>query len=180
MARAVASEAGVPFFSANGSEFEECLIGLGASRVRELFKNARKKAPCVIFIDEIDSVGAKRQSAATFAGQNQTINQLLVEMDGFCDSKGVIVLAATNRREALDEALVRPGRFDLEIKLPTPDLKARTDLIIHEKDAVRKCQHSTSGTRYNWIHWSRHRKYVQPSSLESSFREVWPCDDGAS
>lgn len=116
LARAVAGEAGVPFFHVNGSEFDEMLVGQGARRVRNLFKSARKKGtPCVIFIDEIDSVGAKRSSSALHPYANQTINQLLSEMDGFQQNEGVIVLGATNRRNDLDQALLRPGRFDVQV-----------------------------------------------------------------
>jgi ATP-dependent Zn protease len=115
LARAVAGEAGVPFFHAAGPEFDEILVGQGARRVRDLFKSAKEKAPCVIFIDEIDSVGAKRTNSVLHPYANQTINQLLSEMDGFHQNEGVIVLGATNRRDDLDQALLRPGRFDVEV-----------------------------------------------------------------
>ncbi|KMQ97396.1 cell division protein, partial [Lasius niger] len=115
LAKAVAGEAGVPFFSISGAEFEEVFVGVGASRVREMFNAAKKSAPCIIFIDEIDAVGRKRASAATTANE-QTLNQLLVEMDGFQANVGIIIMAATNRRDVLDEALLRPGRFDLNFQ----------------------------------------------------------------
>lgn len=117
LARAVAGEAGVPFFHAAGPEFDEVLVGQGARRVRDLFKAAKDRAPCVIFIDEIDSVGAKRTNSVLHPYANQTINQLLSEMDGFHQNEGVIVLGATNRRDDLDGALLRPGRFDVEVNL---------------------------------------------------------------
>lgn len=128
LAKAVAGEAGVPFFSISGAEFEEVFVGVGASRVREMFNAAKKSAPCIIFIDEIDAVGRKRASAATTANE-QTLNQLLVEMDGFQTNVGIIIMAATNRRDVLDEALLRPGRFDREISLSWPDIKEREAIL---------------------------------------------------
>ncbi|MCL6428840.1 ATP-dependent zinc metalloprotease FtsH [Spiroplasma sp. JKS002669] len=128
LAKAVAGEAGVPFFSISGAEFEEVFVGVGASRVREMFTAAKKSAPCIIFIDEIDAVGRKRASAATTANE-QTLNQLLVEMDGFETNVGIIIMAATNRRDVLDEALLRPGRFDREISLSLPDIKEREAIL---------------------------------------------------
>lgn len=152
LARAVAGEAGVPFFHVNGSEFDEMLVGQGARRVRNLFKSARKKeTPCVIFIDEIDSVGAKRTNSALHPYANQTINQLLSEMDGFQQNEGIIVLGATNRRNDLDNALLRPGRFDVLVSVPTPDYSGRIDLIHlylkrikHEKVDVELLARGTS------------------------------------
>lgn len=128
LAKAVAGEAGVPFFSISGAEFEEVFVGVGASRVREMFNTAKKSAPCIIFIDEIDAVGRKRASAATTANE-QTLNQLLVEMDGFQTNVGIIIMAATNRRDVLDDALLRPGRFDREITLSWPDIKEREAIL---------------------------------------------------
>uniref|UniRef100_A0A183ITL2 AAA domain-containing protein n=1 Tax=Soboliphyme baturini TaxID=241478 RepID=A0A183ITL2_9BILA len=129
LAKAIAGEAGVAFFRASGSEFEEMLVGLGAKRVRELFAAARLRAPCVVFIDEIDTIGSKRVSSSIYPYANQTINQLLNEMDGFQSTEGVIVLAATNRREDLDPALMRPGRFDVEVKVGYPDSKGRVEIF---------------------------------------------------
>lgn len=129
LARAVAGEAGVPFFHAAGPEFDEILVGQGARRVRDLFANAKLKAPCVVFIDEIDSIGGKRTNSVLHPYANQTINQLLTEMDGFRQNEGVIVLGATNRRDDLDKALLRPGRFDVEVQVPIPDLKGREEIL---------------------------------------------------
>ena len=129
LARAVAGQAGVPFFHCSGSEFDEVLVGQGARRVRDLFKSAKAKAPCVIFIDEIDSVGGKRTSSSLHPYANQTINQLLSEMDGFVSNEGVIVLGATNRSEDLDKALLRPGRFDTKVQVSNPDIKGRTEIL---------------------------------------------------
>ena len=131
LAKAVAGEAGVPFFSISGSDFVEMYVGVGASRVRDLFGEAKAKAPCIVFIDEIDAVG--RQRGAGLGGghdeREQTLNQLLVEMDGFGTNSGVIVLAATNRPDILDPALQRPGRFDRQIVVPAPDVKAREEIL---------------------------------------------------
>jgi len=129
LARAVAGQAGVPFFYASGSEFDEVLVGQGARRVRDLFKAAKERAPCVIFLDEIDSVGSKRSSSELHPYANQTINQLLSEMDGFVSNEGVIVLGATNRSEDLDKALLRPGRFDTQVEVPNPDVKGRREIL---------------------------------------------------
>lgn len=137
LAKAVAGEAGVPFFSLAGSDFVEMFVGVGASRVRDLFKEAQKMAPCIIFIDEIDAIGKSRDSR--YGGGNdereQTLNQLLAEMDGFDTSKGLLILAATNRTEVLDKALLRPGRFDRRIIVDKPDLKGRLETLkVHSKD----------------------------------------------
>ncbi len=136
LAKAVAGEAGVPFFSITGSEFVEMFVGMGAARVRDLFKQAQEKAPCIVFIDEIDTIG-KRRDAGGMGGNDereQTLNQLLSEMDGFDSSKGVIILAATNRPEVLDRALLRPGRFDRRIPVELPDLKGREAILkVHIK-----------------------------------------------
>merc|ERR1712032_1086559 len=129
LARAVAGEAGVPFFYASGSEFDEVLVGQGARRVRDLFKAAKERAPCVIFLDEIDSVGGKRSSSDLHPYANQTINQLLNEMDGFVSNEGVIVLGATNMRDHLDKALLRPGRFDNQVEVGKPDVKGRREIL---------------------------------------------------
>ncbi len=136
LAKAVAGEAGVPFFIISGSDFVEMFVGVGASRVRDLFEEAKKNAPCIIFIDEIDAVG--RQRGAGLGGghdeREQTLNQMLVEMDGFSANEGVIVLAATNRPDVLDKALLRPGRFDRQIVVPSPDVKAREQILeVHSK-----------------------------------------------
>ena len=127
LAKAIAGEAGVPFFSISGSDFVEMFVGVGAARVRDMFENAKKNAPCIIFIDEIDAVG--RQRGAGLGGGNdereQTLNQMLVEMDGFGVNEGIIVMAATNRVDILDPAILRPGRFDRKISVGTPDVGGR-------------------------------------------------------
>ncbi len=137
LARAVAGEAGVPFFSIAGSEFVEMFVGMGASKVRDLFKQAGEKAPCIVFIDEIDTIGKKRDGGSNFGGNDereQTLNQLLTEMDGFDATKGVVILAATNRPESLDPALTRPGRFDRRVPVELPDLKGRESILrLHAK-----------------------------------------------
>ena len=136
LAKAVAGEAGVPFFSMSGSEFVEMFVGMGASKVRDLFKQAKEKAPCIVFIDEIDAIGGKRNNG-NIGGHDereQTLNQLLTEMDGFEDNSGVIILAATNRPEILDPALTRPGRFDRRVPVELPDLKGREEILkVHAK-----------------------------------------------
>ena len=146
LAKAVAGEAEVPFFSISGSEFVEMFVGMGAAKVRDLFKQANEKAPCIVFIDEIDTIGKKRDSAGFTGGNDereQTLNQLLTEMDGFDGSKGVVILAATNRPDSLDPALLRPGRFDRRIPVELPDLKGREEILkVHAKkikiaDSVR-------------------------------------------
>ena len=136
LAKAVAGEAGVPFFSISGSDFVEMFVGVGASRVRDLFDQAKKSAPCIVFIDEIDAVG--RQRGAGLGGghdeREQTLNQLLVEMDGFSANEGIIMIAATNRPDILDPALLRPGRFDRQIVVDRPDIKGRTEILkVHVK-----------------------------------------------
>ena len=132
LARAVAGEANVTFMSLSGSDFEEMFVGVGASRVRELFKSAQENAPCIVFIDELDAVGQKRDNR--FGSNDQTLNQLLSEMDGFDSSKGVVILGATNRPEVLDRALLRPGRFDRRIIVENPDLKGRIEVLkVHIK-----------------------------------------------
>ncbi|KAG6866913.1 hypothetical protein C0991_003828 [Blastosporella zonata] len=135
LARAIAGEAGVPFFFASGSDFEEMFVGVGAKRVRELFAAARKKEPSIIFIDELDAVGGKRSSRDQ-QYMKQTLNQLLVEMDGFQQSEGVIVIAATNFPESLDQALIRPGRFDRQIAVPLPDVRGRVQILKHHMKGV--------------------------------------------
>ncbi|XP_017132094.1 ATP-dependent zinc metalloprotease YME1L isoform X4 [Drosophila elegans] len=152
LARAVAGEAKVPFFHAAGPEFDEVLVGQGARRVRDLFKAAKARAPCVIFIDEIDSVGAKRTNSVLHPYANQTINQLLSEMDGFHQNAGVIVLGATNRRDDLDQALLRPGRFDVEVMVSTPDFTGRKEIlslyltkILHDEIDLDLLARGTSG-----------------------------------
>lgn len=146
LAKAVAGEAEVPFFSISGSEFVEMFVGMGAAKVRDLFKQANEKAPCIVFIDEIDTIGKKRDGAGFTGGNDereQTLNQLLTEMDGFDGSKGVVILAATNRPDSLDPALLRPGRFDRRIPVELPDLKGREEILkVHAKkikiaDSVR-------------------------------------------
>ena len=137
LAKAVAGEANVPFFSISGSEFVEMFVGMGAARVRDLFKQAQEKAPCIVFIDEIDAIGKKRDTSPMGGNdeREQTLNQLLTEMDGFDGSKGVVILAATNRPESLDKALLRPGRFDRRVPVELPDLQGREAILkVHAKD----------------------------------------------
>lgn len=148
LAKAVAGEAKVPFFSISGSEFVEMFVGMGAARVRDLFKQAQEKAPCIVFIDEIDAIG-KRRDSGQFGGNDereQTLNQLLSEMDGFDGSKGVVILAATNRPESLDKALLRPGRFDRRVPVELPDLQGREAILrVHAKN-VRMAENIDYGT----------------------------------
>merc|ERR1711991_682777 len=131
LAKAIAGEAKVPFFSISGSDFVEMFVGVGAARVRDMFENAKKHSPCIIFIDEIDAVG--RQRGAGLGGGNdereQTLNQMLVEMDGFETNQGIIVIAATNRPDVLDPALLRPGRFDRQVVVPLPDVRGREQIL---------------------------------------------------
>ncbi|MDD3212329.1 MAG: ATP-dependent zinc metalloprotease FtsH [Eubacteriales bacterium] len=156
LAKAVAGEAKVPFFSIAGSEFVEMFVGMGAAKVRDLFKQATEKAPCIVFIDEIDTIGKKRDGANGFGGNDereQTLNQLLTEMDGFDGTKGVVILAATNRPDSLDKALLRPGRFDRRIPVELPDLAGRVAILkVHAKDVKMEDDidftaigHATSG-----------------------------------
>src|SRR5690606_26219885 len=137
IAKAIAGEAGVPFFSTNGAEFVEMFVGVGAARVRDLFEQAKKSAPCIIFIDELDALGKVRHGN-TIGGNDekeQTLNQLLVEMDGFDTKSGIIVIGATNRPEILDPALLRSGRFDRQVLIDRPDRKGRQDILaIHVKN----------------------------------------------
>ena len=139
LARAVAGEADVPFFFLSGSEFVEMFVGVGAARVRDLFEQAKEKAPCIIFIDELDAIGKSRAGATGFVGghdeREQTLNQLLAEMDGFDSSKGVIIMAATNRPEVLDPALLRPGRFDRQVVVDKPDVRGREAILqVHARN----------------------------------------------
>jgi len=139
LARAIAGEAGVPFFSISGSDFVEMFVGVGASRVRDMFEQAKKRAPCIIFIDEIDAVGRQRGGAGMGGGNDereQTLNQLLVEMDGFSGNEGIIVIAATNRSDVLDKALLRPGRFDRQVQVGLPDIKGREQILKVHGDRV--------------------------------------------
>ena len=136
LARAVAGEAGVPFISVSGSEFVQVFVGVGAARVRDMYRQARENAPCIIFIDEIDAVGRQRGSGSSNDEREQTLNQLLVEMDGFDGNAGVITIAATNRVDILDEALVRAGRFDRKVEVGLPDASGRVE--------IRRCMPGTS------------------------------------
>ena len=142
LAKAVAGESNVPFFSMSGSEFVEMFVGMGASKVRDLFKQAKEKAPCIVFIDEIDAIGQKRDGRVMGNDEReQTLNQLLTEMDGFEENNGVILLAATNRPESLDPALLRPGRFDRRVPVELPDLKGREDILKVHAKKVRMDKH---------------------------------------
>ncbi|MDY4889825.1 MAG: AAA family ATPase, partial [Sphaerochaetaceae bacterium] len=136
LAKAVAGEAKVPFFSISGSDFVEMFVGMGAAKVRDLFRQAQKKAPCIVFIDEIDTIGKKRENGlGSNDEREQTLNQLLTEMDGFDSTKGVVILAATNRPEMLDKALLRPGRFDRRVPVDLPDLNGREAILkVHAKN----------------------------------------------
>ncbi len=192
LAKAVAGEANVPFFSISGSEFVEMFVGMGASKVRDLFKQANEKAPCIVFIDEIDTIGKKRDNAG-YAGNDereQTLNQLLTEMDGFDASKGVVILAATNRPDSLDPALLRPGRFDRRIPVELPDLKGREEILkVHAKkvrlgddidfNAIARAASGASGAELaNMVNEAalravrENRKYVTQADLEESIETV--------
>lgn len=192
LAKAVAGEAHVPFFSISGSEFVEMFVGMGASKVRDLFKQANEKAPCIVFIDEIDTIGKKRDGQG-FSGNDereQTLNQLLTEMDGFDASKGVIILAATNRPDSLDPALLRPGRFDRRIPVELPDLKGREEILkVHAKkvrlsdnvdfNAIARAASGASGAELaNMVNEAalravrENRKFVTQADLEESIETV--------
>ena len=192
LAKAVAGEANVPFFSISGSEFVEMFVGMGASKVRDLFKQANEKAPCIVFIDEIDTIGKKRDNAV-YGGNDereQTLNQLLTEMDGFDASKGVVILAATNRPDSLDPALLRPGRFDRRIPVELPDLKGREEILkVHAKkvrigddidfNAIARAASGASGAELaNMVNEAalravrENRKYVTQADLEESIETV--------
>ena len=193
LAKAVAGEAGVPFFSISGSEFVEMFVGMGAAKVRDLFKQANEKAPCIVFIDEIDTIGKKRDNGG-FGGGNdereQTLNQLLTEMDGFDGSKGVVILAATNRPDSLDPALLRPGRFDRRVPVELPDLAGREAILrVHAQNvklgdnidfnAIARAASGASGAELaNMVNEAalravRHgRKYVIQADLEESIEVV--------
>ena len=192
LAKAVAGEANVPFFSISGSEFVEMFVGMGASKVRDLFKHANEKAPCIVFIDEIDTIGKKRDNAG-YGGNDereQTLNQLLTEMDGFDASKGVVILAATNRPDSLDPALLRPGRFDRRIPVELPDLKGREEILkVHAKkvrlgddidfNAIARAASGASGAELaNMVNEAalravrENRKYVTQADLEESIETV--------
>lgn len=192
LAKAVAGEAEVPFFSISGSEFVEMFVGMGAAKVRDLFKQANEKAPCIVFIDEIDTIGKKRDGNGMGGNdeREQTLNQLLTEMDGFDGRKGVIILAATNRPESLDPALLRPGRFDRRVPVELPDLKGREDILkVHAKkiklaedvdfNAIARAAAGASGAELaNMINEGalravrQGRKYVVQSDLEESVEVV--------
>ena len=157
--KAVAGEAGVPFFSISGSDFVEMFVGVGASRVRDLFNEAKKNSPCIIFIDEIDAVG--RHRGAGLGGghdeREQTLNQLLVEMDGFGVNEGIIIIAATNRPDILDPALLRPGRFDRQIIVGAPDVKGREEILkihVKNKPLSEEIKLDVLAKKNSWIYWS--------------------------
>ncbi len=192
LAKAVAGEANVPFFSISGSEFVEMFVGMGAAKVRDLFKQANEKAPCIVFIDEIDTIGKKRDSQGISGNdeREQTLNQLLTEMDGFDGSKGVVILAATNRPETLDPALLRPGRFDRRVPVELPDLQGREEILkVHAKkvkmgedvdfNAIARAASGASGAELaNMINEAAlravrcGRKFVNQSDLQESIEVV--------
>ena len=180
LARAVAGEAGVPFFSIAGSEFVEMFVGMGASKVRDLFKQAGEKAPCIVFIDEIDTIGKKRDGAGAVGGNDereQTLNQLLTEMDGFDAAKGVIILAATNRPESLDPALTRPGRFDRRVPVELPDLKGREAILRLHAQKVRlgpDCDFSVVARMTSGASGAELANIVNEAALGAVRRSGWP------
>jgi cell division protease FtsH len=167
LAKAVAGEAGVPFMQVSGSAFEEMLVGVGAKRVRDLFNKAKKAAPCIIFIDEIDTIGAKRSSGNSITSAiDQTLNQLLAEMDGFETTVGVIVMAATNRIDILDDALLRPGRFDRHIQISLPDIKERIEILkLHSKN-------KNISSRVNFDDIARRTPGFSGAQLENTLNEA--------
>lgn len=192
LAKAVAGEAGVPFFTISGSDFVEMFVGVGASRVRDLFEQAKKNAPCIVFIDEIDAVG--RQRGAGLGGghdeREQTLNQLLVEMDGFAANEGIIIIAATNRPDILDPALLRPGRFDRQIVVDRPDVRGREAILkVHTKGKpvdsdvnldvlARRTPGFTGADLSNLVNEAallsarRNKKTISMNSLEESIERV--------
>jgi cell division protease FtsH len=192
LAKAVAGEANVPFFSISGSEFVEMFVGMGAAKVRDLFKQAKDKAPCIVFIDEIDAIGQKRNTAGTGGNdeREQTLNQLLTEMDGFEGNNGVIILAATNRPESLDPALTRPGRFDRRVPVELPDLKGREEILkahakkikvadnVDFKQVARMASGASGAELANIINEAAlravrdNRSYATQSDLEESIETV--------
>nr|XP_024648064.1 ATP-dependent zinc metalloprotease YME1L1 [Macaca nemestrina] len=162
LARAVAGEADVPFYYASGSEFDEMFVGVGASRIRNLFREAKANAPCVIFIDELDSVGGKRIESPMHPYSRQTINQLLAEMDGFKPNEGVIIIGATNFPEALDNALIRPGRFDMQVTVPRPDVKGRTEILKWYLNKIKFDQCKSNSIKINICHLCKVVIYHSP------------------
>lgn len=173
MAKAVAGEAGVPFLSISGSDFVEMFVGVGASRVRDLFKKAREKAPSIVFIDEIDAVGKKRHGK--FGGGNDerdnTLNQLLVEMDGFSTDTSVVILAATNRKDILDSALLRPGRFDRTVDITLPNINERADIL---KVHLKKIK---LNKEYTIEEYARKLSALTPGMSGADLQNV--CNEGA-
>ena len=191
LARAIAGEAKVPFFTISGSDFVEMFVGVGASRVRDMFEQAKKHAPCIIFIDEIDAVG--RHRGAGLGGghdeREQTLNQLLVEMDGFEGNEGIIVIAATNRPDVLDPALLRPGRFDRQVVVPLPDVRGREQILrVHMRKRAARRRRQAGGSSPaarrasrapTWPTWSTRRRCSRraPTSASSSMEEFERAKD---